>query len=118
MFGASIIVIFMTVIWSLGHMIPFFWLLKHYGMLRVSEEDELLGLDIASTGGTAYRGASRHGGHHGLSHPNHVVCDTHGDIMVGNDIVGRVVNLENRNVDLERQLFTLKIKLEDEDKEK
>lgn len=35
-------------------MIPFFLMLKYFGLLRVSEEEERLGLDISHHNGAAY----------------------------------------------------------------
>lgn len=40
--------------WVLGHMIPFFFLLRLVGLLRVSAAEEHEGLDISHHGGTAY----------------------------------------------------------------
>ncbi|KAK9856103.1 hypothetical protein WJX84_006690 [Apatococcus fuscideae] len=44
--------------WVLANMIPFFWILKKLKLLRVSPEDEALGLDASYHGGTAYPGES------------------------------------------------------------
>lgn len=40
--------------WVLGHMIPFFFLTRLLGLLRVSAAEEHEGLDISHHGGTAY----------------------------------------------------------------
>lgn len=40
--------------WVMGHMVPFFLLMKAVGLLRVSPEDEHEGLDISHHGGSAY----------------------------------------------------------------
>lgn len=40
--------------WVMGHMVPFFFLMKALGLLRVSPEDEHEGLDVSHHGGSAY----------------------------------------------------------------
>jgi len=40
--------------WVLGHMIPFFLVMKSLGLLRVSAEEEHEGLDVSHHGGSAY----------------------------------------------------------------
>lgn len=50
--GAAIVLILAITAWVLGHMIPFFYVLKAAGLLRVSREEELEGLDTAHGMGT------------------------------------------------------------------
>lgn len=41
LFGAAVVTGIAVVAWVLGHMVPFFYVLKLIGMLRVDEEDEV-----------------------------------------------------------------------------
>ena len=50
--------------WVLGNMLPFFYLLKVLGMLRVKPEDETIGLDESYHGGSAYPGLSEDSSFH------------------------------------------------------
>lgn len=54
MLGAALIVIAATAAWTLAHMIPFFYGMRALGLLRVAEEEELMGLDRSHHGGSAY----------------------------------------------------------------
>ena len=40
--------------WVLGHMVPFFFLMRILGLLRVDESEERAGLDVSHHGGSAY----------------------------------------------------------------
>jgi hypothetical protein len=54
MLGAAIVVILATIAWTLGHMVPFFYVMQRLGLLRVSEKEEVMGLDKSHHGGSAY----------------------------------------------------------------
>ena len=54
LFGCQIIGILAVFAWVTALMAPFFAALKAAGVLRVSEEDERLGLDLSHHGGSAY----------------------------------------------------------------
>ena len=54
MLGAALAALIATWAWTLGNIVPFYLLLKHLGLLRVTEEQEEQGLDIAIHGGFAY----------------------------------------------------------------
>jgi Amt family ammonium transporter len=43
--------------WVAANMIPFFYIFKVLGMLRISAEEEAMGLDASKHGGSAYNGA-------------------------------------------------------------
>lgn len=51
---AAIVGIIVIFVWVMGHMLPFFFLMKFLGLLRVSPEEEHEGLDISHHGGSAY----------------------------------------------------------------
>lgn len=51
---AAIVGIIVIFSWVMGHMVPFFFLMKALGLLRVSPEEEHEGLDISHHGGSAY----------------------------------------------------------------
>ena len=40
--------------WVLAHMVPFFFLMRMAGLLRVDEAEERMGLDVSHHGGSAY----------------------------------------------------------------
>jgi hypothetical protein len=103
--AAALVFILVTIVWTLGHMIPFFYLMRMLGLLRVSEDEELQGLDVSHHGGSAYRGNSNHGGVKGKLRGD----NGDGDLPVGNDLVTRLVNLENRNVELERKVASMQV---------
>ena len=63
MLAAALVFILVVTGWTLAHMVPFFAAMRLAGLLRVGEEEELMGLDVSHHGGSAYRGASRHAGH-------------------------------------------------------
>jgi hypothetical protein len=104
--GVAIVMILAIAGWTLAHMVPFFFVLRALGLLRVGEEEEMLGLDMSHHGGAAYRGNSRGGG----DVPEGSAEDGKGG-SVPNDLISRIVNLENRNVDLERQITTMRVRL-------
>lgn len=52
--GAAIVLILAIAAWVLGHMFPFFYLMKILGLLRVDEAEERMGLDVSHHGGSAY----------------------------------------------------------------
>ncbi|KAK9809380.1 hypothetical protein WJX73_010467 [Symbiochloris irregularis] len=54
--GAQIIYFCWIVGWVLGNMLPFFFILKILGILRVPAEEETLGIDESYHGGHAYPG--------------------------------------------------------------
>ena len=54
MLGAALIVIFATLVWTLGNMGPFFYVLNFLGLMRVTRDEEEIGLDCAFHGGAAY----------------------------------------------------------------
>lgn len=54
LFGAALVLIIVESIWVLGHMVPFFYLMNHLGLLRVDEGEERTGLDVSHHGGAAY----------------------------------------------------------------
>ncbi|KAK9856422.1 hypothetical protein WJX84_011279 [Apatococcus fuscideae] len=54
--GANTIWILCIAGWTGGMMFPFFYLLKRLGLLRVSEKEELAGVDVSKHGGHAYPG--------------------------------------------------------------
>jgi len=41
--------------WVAGNMIPFFYILKMFNSLRISAEEEAMGLDVSKHGGSAYQ---------------------------------------------------------------
>lgn len=43
--------------WVAANMIPFFYIFRMLGMLRISAEEEAMGLDASKHGGSAYNGA-------------------------------------------------------------
>jgi ammonium transporter, Amt family len=52
--GAAICYILAITAWVLGHMIPFFYVMRFTGLLRVDEAEERAGLDVSHHGGAAY----------------------------------------------------------------
>lgn len=52
--GNAIVLILAVTAWVLGHMFPFFYVMKVLGLLRVDEAEERMGLDISHHGGSAY----------------------------------------------------------------
>ena len=54
MLGAALAALIATWVWTLGNIVPFFLLLKHLGLLRVTREQEEQGLDTTIHGGFAY----------------------------------------------------------------
>ena len=52
--GAALVLILAITAWVLGHMIPFFFLMRMAGLLRVDEAEERMGLDVSHHGGSAY----------------------------------------------------------------
>jgi len=72
--GAQIVGMIVITAWTLFWMFALFFLLKKLGKLRVSQEEEFIGLDVSMHGGSAYPAGmelgSRHGGsNHGLKKP-------------------------------------------------
>lgn len=53
--GNQLLALVMILLWTFGHMIPFFMLLKVAGIFRVTEEQEEDGLDVSKHGGSAYQ---------------------------------------------------------------
>lgn len=54
MLSAALVLILAATAWTLGNMVPFFYALRSLKVMRVSEEDEEIGLDCAYHGGHAY----------------------------------------------------------------
>ena len=54
--GCQIIGICVIFGWVAANMIPFFYVFKMFGMLRISAEEEAMGLDASKHGGAAYNG--------------------------------------------------------------
>lgn len=52
--GAAVVLILAITAWVLGHMIPFFFVMRMIGLLRVDEAEERMGLDVSHHGGSAY----------------------------------------------------------------
>eukprot|EP00892_Ulva_mutabilis_P012539 jgi/Ulvmu1/9658/UM054_0090.1 len=52
--GNAIVLIIAVSAWVLGHMFPFFYVMKMLGLLRVDEAEERMGLDVSHHGGSAY----------------------------------------------------------------
>lgn len=52
--GTAIVLILAITAWVLGHMFPFFMVMKGAGLLRVDESEERMGLDVSHHGGAAY----------------------------------------------------------------
>lgn len=52
--GTALVLILAISAWVLGHMFPFFVLMKMMGLLRVDESEERMGLDVSHHGGAAY----------------------------------------------------------------
>ncbi|KAK9810023.1 hypothetical protein WJX72_003542 [[Myrmecia] bisecta] len=52
--GANVIWILVIAGWTLAMMVPFFKLLDVLGLLRVSPQDQMLGVDVSHHGGSAY----------------------------------------------------------------
>lgn len=44
--------------WTMVHMVPFFFVLKIAGLLRVDAAEEMSGLDVSHHGGSAYEGGA------------------------------------------------------------
>lgn len=57
--GANTIWILLIFGWTMGMMLPFFWGLKKLGMLRISPEEEMIGVDVSKHGGHAYPGLDK-----------------------------------------------------------
>lgn len=53
-FAANLVILVVIFVWVLAHMVPFFYLLKALGLLRVGANEEQLGLDMTHHGGSAY----------------------------------------------------------------
>ena len=111
MLATAVIAILATAAWTLVHMVPFFYVMRAAGLLRVGEEEELLGLDMSHHGGSAYRGASRAGGGNMPLPEQGASAGGKADAPVpSGDLINRIVNLENRNVELERQITSLRVR--------
>ena len=54
LFGCACVFILAIIAWVLGHMIPFFFVMRMLGLLRVDEAEERAGLDVSHHGGGAY----------------------------------------------------------------
>lgn len=54
MLFAAVVVIIAALFWTLVNMYPFFYVLNWLGLMRVSEKEELAGLDDAFHAGPAY----------------------------------------------------------------
>ena len=52
--ASALVTMLAATAWTLGNMLPFFFLLNRVGLMRVEPEDEERGLDIAFHGGFAY----------------------------------------------------------------
>ena len=52
--GANIVWILVIFGWTTAMMLPFFFALRLMGMLRVSPEEEMQGVDVSKHGGSAY----------------------------------------------------------------
>lgn len=52
--GANIVWILVIFGWVTAMMLPFFLILKFLGLLRVSAEEEMQGVDVSKHGGSAY----------------------------------------------------------------
>lgn len=55
--GANLVLVLVVTGWVLTLMIPFFFILKQVGLLRVDPEEEHMGLDVSHHGGSAYADA-------------------------------------------------------------
>lgn len=44
--------------WVLVHMLPFFYVMRIAGLLRVDAAEEMSGLDVSHHGGSAYEGGT------------------------------------------------------------
>jgi Amt family ammonium transporter len=53
LFG-QVVAILMILIWTIVLMTPFFIILSKFNVLRISEDDEMVGLDVSHHGGSAY----------------------------------------------------------------
>lgn len=76
MLGAAVVVILATLGWTLAHMLPFFYVMRALGLLRVAEAEELMGLDKSHHGGSAYdmdvgKIAANYGGDGGVEGSRH-----------------------------------------------
>jgi ammonium transporter, Amt family len=58
LFGAQIVYILAITGWVLGHMVPFFFIARMLGLLRVDEAEERAGLDVSHHGGGAYEASN------------------------------------------------------------
>ena len=54
LFGCAVVFCLAIIAWVLGHMVPFFFLTRFTGLLRVDEAEERAGLDVSHHGGGAY----------------------------------------------------------------
>jgi ammonium transporter, Amt family len=74
--GAAVVFILAIAGWVLGHMVPFFLLMRMLGLLRVNEAEERRGLDVSHHGGFAYEqsaftsGEVIKGGNEGITDQN------------------------------------------------
>jgi len=54
LFGCAMIAVLCITAWTTAIMLPFFTLMKLFGLLRIPEEMELIGIDVSKHGGFAY----------------------------------------------------------------
>ena len=54
LFGCAVVYVLAIMAWVLGHMVPFFLIVRVLGLLRVDEAEERAGLDVSHHGGGAY----------------------------------------------------------------
>jgi len=57
--GTAVVAILVILLWTLGHMLPFFFVLKALGLLRVDAAEEMSGLDVSHHGGSAYEAGGK-----------------------------------------------------------
>lgn len=60
--ASAVVVILAITAWVLGHMVPFFLVMRTLGLLRVDEAEERAGLDVSHHGGAAYEAPTIEGG--------------------------------------------------------
>jgi ammonium transporter, Amt family len=53
-FLSNLFAAFVTAAWTLGLLLPFFYVLNFAGILRISAEEEIIGNDVSKHGGVAY----------------------------------------------------------------
>lgn len=110
--AAAIAIICVIIVWTLGHMVPFFLLMRVVKLLRVPEDEEIMGLDVSHHGGSAYNLGGDEMQKGGLGRQSKsAVAD--GSVKVAlqgdRDVLARLTALETRNTQLEQEVTQLRL---------